>query len=344
MDGDDLELFERSLRHATESPHGRRRSTPPSPSWAGATRWRSTAAPRSRCCSSSRARPTSRPRRSTTSSLGALGVGPADDRASCCRPSAGGAHPASSTASASAVAGLGTAALADQQTRARRGRRPARRTVAVVVAHRRAHAPAGRRHRSAGSAWCEVTAGAIDHRCRAAARRRVGRRPSPLAQLALGHELVGAARTMLELAREHALERIQFGQPISMFQAVRHRLADTLVAIETADAVLDAAWLDQSPADRGHGQGARRSRRPHGGPPLPAGARRHRVHHRAPAAPLRPPGPRARRALRRRPLAHQATSATTCSPPASCRRTSPSDASAARTAVGSEPRCRQRSG
>ncbi|MGH9274577.1 MAG: acyl-CoA dehydrogenase family protein, partial [Acidimicrobiales bacterium] len=52
---------------------------------------------------------------------------------------------------------------------------------------------------------------------------------------------------MLELAREHALERIQFGQPISRFQAVRHRLADTLVAIETADAVLAAAWLDQSP-------------------------------------------------------------------------------------------------
>ena len=52
---------------------------------------------------------------------------------------------------------------------------------------------------------------------------------------------------MLELARAHALERIQFGQPISMFQAVRHRLADTLVAIEMAEAVLDAAWLDQSP-------------------------------------------------------------------------------------------------
>jgi alkylation response protein AidB-like acyl-CoA dehydrogenase len=68
-----------------------------------------------------------------------------------------------------------------------------------------------------------------------------------LAQIAIGHELVGASRTMLSLAREHAVERIQFGQPIAMFQAVRHRLADTLVAIETADAVLDAAWLDGSP-------------------------------------------------------------------------------------------------
>lgn len=68
-----------------------------------------------------------------------------------------------------------------------------------------------------------------------------------LAQLAIGHELVGAARTMLGLAREHALERIQFGRPISEFQAVRHRLADTLVAIETADTVLAAAWEDRSP-------------------------------------------------------------------------------------------------
>jgi hypothetical protein len=66
-------------------------------------------------------------------------------------------------------------------------------------------------------------------------------------QLALAHELVGASRRVLSLAREHALERIQFGQPIAMFQAVRHRLAETLVAIETAASVLDAAWLDPSP-------------------------------------------------------------------------------------------------
>jgi hypothetical protein len=66
-------------------------------------------------------------------------------------------------------------------------------------------------------------------------------------QRALGHELVGASRRMLELARQHALDRIQFGQPIARFQAIRHRLADTLIAIEMADAVLAAAWLDRSP-------------------------------------------------------------------------------------------------
>jgi hypothetical protein len=67
-----------------------------------------------------------------------------------------------------------------------------------------------------------------------------------VAQLAIGHELVGASRSMLELARTHALERVQFGQAIAKFQAVRHRLAETLVAIETAQAMLDAAWEDGS--------------------------------------------------------------------------------------------------
>ena len=67
-----------------------------------------------------------------------------------------------------------------------------------------------------------------------------------LAQLAVAHALVGASRAMLELARVHALERIQFGQPIAAFQAVRHRLADTLVAIEAADAALDSAWREGS--------------------------------------------------------------------------------------------------
>jgi alkylation response protein AidB-like acyl-CoA dehydrogenase len=94
-------------------------------------------------------------------------------------------------------------------------------------------------------------AGAVDWRAAAA-----------LGQLALGHELVGASRRMLDLARQHALDRIQFGQPIAMFQAIRHRLAETLVAIEAAEAVLDAAWLEPSPqaaamAKASAGRGAR---------------------------------------------------------------------------------------
>jgi Acyl-CoA dehydrogenase, C-terminal domain len=65
-------------------------------------------------------------------------------------------------------------------------------------------------------------------------------------QRALAHELVGASRAMLDLARVHALERIQFGRPIATFQAVRHRLAESLVAVEAADAALAAAWDDRS--------------------------------------------------------------------------------------------------
>lgn len=66
------------------------------------------------------------------------------------------------------------------------------------------------------------------------------------ARLALGHELVGAASGMLELARAHARERVQFGRPIGSFQAVQHRLADTLVAVESSRAVMGAAWEDGS--------------------------------------------------------------------------------------------------
>lgn len=65
-----------------------------------------------------------------------------------------------------------------------------------------------------------------------------------LGRLAVAHEILGASRTILDLAREHATERIQFGQPIARFQAVRHRLAEILIAVETAEALLDAAWLD----------------------------------------------------------------------------------------------------
>ncbi len=58
---------------------------------------------------------------------------------------------------------------------------------------------------------------------------------------ALGWWLVGAGRAMLWLARRHALDRVQFGRHISSFQAIRHRLAETLVAIEGAEATLHTA-------------------------------------------------------------------------------------------------------
>ncbi|HEY2215481.1 MAG TPA: acyl-CoA dehydrogenase family protein [Acidimicrobiales bacterium] len=68
-----------------------------------------------------------------------------------------------------------------------------------------------------------------------------------IGQLAIGHELVGTSRTMLELARSHALTREQFGRPIASFQAIRHRLAEGLVAVEAAAALLTAAWEEPTP-------------------------------------------------------------------------------------------------
>lgn len=62
-----------------------------------------------------------------------------------------------------------------------------------------------------------------------------------LGRRAVAHQIAGACRAMLDLAREHALERVQFDRPIARFQAVRHRLAEALVALETLDATLVAA-------------------------------------------------------------------------------------------------------
>ncbi|MGK8505685.1 acyl-CoA dehydrogenase family protein [Nocardia asiatica] len=58
---------------------------------------------------------------------------------------------------------------------------------------------------------------------------------------ALGWWLLGTGHAMLALARRHAVERIQFGRPLASFQAVRHRLAETLVALDGAEAALHAA-------------------------------------------------------------------------------------------------------
>ena len=64
---------------------------------------------------------------------------------------------------------------------------------------------------------------------------------------AVAHQIAGASRAMLGLARTHALERLQFGRPIARFQAVRHRLADALVAVEALEATLAAAGDEPNP-------------------------------------------------------------------------------------------------
>ena len=68
-----------------------------------------------------------------------------------------------------------------------------------------------------------------------------------LGRRAVAHQIAGACRAMLDLACEHARERVQFDRPIARFQAVRHRLADALVAIEALDATLSAAGDEPNP-------------------------------------------------------------------------------------------------
>jgi len=54
---------------------------------------------------------------------------------------------------------------------------------------------------------------------------------------------VGAAQRGLDMTVAYSKERVQFGRPIGSFQAVKHRLADLLVEVETARSVSwAAAW------------------------------------------------------------------------------------------------------
>jgi hypothetical protein len=58
---------------------------------------------------------------------------------------------------------------------------------------------------------------------------------------ALSHQLIGMMDAMQALALAHALERSQFGRQIGSFQAIRHRLAESHVALEAARAAAGAA-------------------------------------------------------------------------------------------------------
>ena len=63
-----------------------------------------------------------------------------------------------------------------------------------------------------------------------------------LARTLFGAEAVGVARACTDMAAAYARERIQFGRPIAMFQAVKHHCANMAVATELATAaVWDAA-------------------------------------------------------------------------------------------------------
>ncbi len=64
-----------------------------------------------------------------------------------------------------------------------------------------------------------------------------------IATILLAADLLGSAEASLELTRLYAIEREQFGKPIGSFQAVSHRLANTLVEVEIGISLLYGACL-----------------------------------------------------------------------------------------------------
>jgi alkylation response protein AidB-like acyl-CoA dehydrogenase len=69
------------------------------------------------------------------------------------------------------------------------------------------------------------------------------RKALDVAAIALAAEQVGGAAAVLDMAVGHAKTRVQFGRPIGSFQAIKHRCADMVVAIESARATAHyALW------------------------------------------------------------------------------------------------------
>lgn len=80
-------------------------------------------------------------------------------------------------------------------------------------------------------------------RVRPAATEVIGTDPglADAAAILLAAEQIGAAAQCLDLTVEYTKERVQFGRPIGSFQALKHRMADLYVAVETARAVVGDA-------------------------------------------------------------------------------------------------------
>ena len=63
------------------------------------------------------------------------------------------------------------------------------------------------------------------------------------ATIALCAEMNGGTQQVLEMTVNYAKERIQFGRPIGSFQAIQHRCADMLIALEVSQVLTyEAAW------------------------------------------------------------------------------------------------------
>lgn len=67
------------------------------------------------------------------------------------------------------------------------------------------------------------------------------------AAILLSAEQIGAAAQCLDLTVEYTKQRVQFGRPIGSFQALKHRMADLYVAVQSARAVVAEAVAQPGP-------------------------------------------------------------------------------------------------
>ena len=67
-----------------------------------------------------------------------------------------------------------------------------------------------------------------------------------IAATLLAAEQIGAAAKCLDLTVEYTKDRVQFGRPIGSFQALKHRMADLYVAVQSARAVVNDAIVEPS--------------------------------------------------------------------------------------------------
>ena len=68
-----------------------------------------------------------------------------------------------------------------------------------------------------------------------------------IAAILLAAEQIGAATKCLDLTVDYTKDRVQFGRPIGSFQALKHRMADLYVAVQSAQAVVNDAVAEPSP-------------------------------------------------------------------------------------------------
>ena len=68
--------------------------------------------------------------------------------------------------------------------------------------------------------------------------------------VALSAEAVGGSEKALEDSVQHAKDRVQFGKPIGVHQAIKHKCADMLIEVEAAKAITQyAAWALDNDTD-----------------------------------------------------------------------------------------------